>query len=124
MLSHLLPPFFSNKMLESVHDKAEYEELTSVRLVGMMLTVIVKRQIRSSITRHSVKTIARGILNTLGNKGGVAVSLQLNEANLCFVNSHLAAHMNFVEARNEDYHGIVKGLVFDDDLRRTINDHE
>uniref|UniRef100_A0A1I8QBZ0 Inositol polyphosphate-related phosphatase domain-containing protein n=1 Tax=Stomoxys calcitrans TaxID=35570 RepID=A0A1I8QBZ0_STOCA len=113
-----------NKMLASVHDKGEYEELTSVRLVGMMLTVIVKRQIRSSITRHSVKSIARGILNTLGNKGGVAVSLQLNEANLCFVNSHLAAHMGFVEARNEDFHGIVKGLVFDDDLRRTINDHE
>lgn len=115
---------FSMKMLESVHDKGEYEELTSVRLVGMMLTVIVKREIRSSITRHNVKTIARGILNTLGNKGGVAVSLQLNEANLCFVNSHLAAHMGFVEARNEDYHGIVKGLVFDDELRRTINDHE
>ncbi|XP_059223938.1 type II inositol 1,4,5-trisphosphate 5-phosphatase [Stomoxys calcitrans] len=113
-----------NKMLASVHDKGEYEELTSVRLVGMMLTVIVKRQIRSSITRHSVKSIARGILNTLGNKGGVAVSLQLNEANLCFVNSHLAAHMGFVEARNEDFHGIVKGLVFDDDLRRTINDHD
>ncbi|XP_061397193.1 type II inositol 1,4,5-trisphosphate 5-phosphatase-like [Musca vetustissima] len=112
------------KMLESVHDKGEYEELTSVRLVGMMLTVIVKREIRSSITRHNVKTIARGILNTLGNKGGVAVSLQLNEANLCFVNSHLAAHMGFVEARNEDYHGIVKGLVFDDELRRTINDHD
>ncbi|XP_037812970.1 type II inositol 1,4,5-trisphosphate 5-phosphatase [Lucilia sericata] len=112
------------KMLESVHDKGEYEELTSVRLVGMMLTVIVKRQIRSSITRYNVKTIARGILNALGNKGGVAVSLQLNEANLCFVNSHLAAHMGFVEARNEDYAGIVKGLVFDDELRRTINDHD
>lgn len=111
-------------MLESVHDKGEYEELISVRLVGMMLTIIVKRQIRSSITRYNVKSIARGILNALGNKGGVAVSLQLNEANLCFVNSHLAAHMGFVETRNEDYAGIVKGLVFDDELRRTINDHE
>ncbi|XP_037938311.1 type II inositol 1,4,5-trisphosphate 5-phosphatase [Teleopsis dalmanni] len=113
-----------NKMLESVHKEAEYEELTTVRLVGMMLTVIVRKQIRPYIARCRVKSVARGVFNTLGNKGGVAVSIQLNEGNICFVNSHLAAHLAFVDVRNEDYAGIVKGLIFDDDLRRTINDHD
>ncbi|KAI9590492.1 inositol polyphosphate 5-phosphatase OCRL isoform X1 [Glossina fuscipes] len=113
-----------NKMLESVHCKADYEELASVRLVGMMLTIIIKRELRRYIARCRVKSIARGVFNALGNKGGVAVSIQINEGNLCFVNSHLAAHLAFVDVRNEDYWGIVKGLVFDDDLRRTINDHD
>jgi len=66
--------------------------------------------------------VARGIFNTLGNKGGVAISLQLNEGNICFVNSHLAAHMGYVEERNQDYNAIVEGIRFDDG--RTISDHE
>lgn len=115
---------FSQKMLESVHKTAEYEELTTVRLVGMMLTIIVRKTIRPYIARCRVKSVARGVFNVAGNKGGVAVSLQINEGNICFVNSHLAAHLGFVEARNEDYAGIVRGIAFDDDLRRSINDHE
>ncbi|XP_004529466.1 type II inositol 1,4,5-trisphosphate 5-phosphatase [Ceratitis capitata] len=117
-------PLWISKMLSSLHKGAEYEELTSVRLVGMQLTIIIRKQLRPYIARCRVKTVARGVFNTLGNKGGVAVSIQLNEGNLCFVNSHLAAHMGFVEARNEDYAGIVRGIVFDDDLKRTINDHD
>nr|XP_014085642.1 type II inositol 1,4,5-trisphosphate 5-phosphatase [Bactrocera oleae] len=117
-------PMWISKMLSSLHKNGEYEELTSVRLVGMMLTIIIRKQLRPYIARCRVKTVARGVFNTLGNKGGVAVSIQLNEGNLCFVNSHLAAHMAFIEARNEDYAGIVRGLVFDDDLKRTINDHD
>ncbi|XP_053949552.1 type II inositol 1,4,5-trisphosphate 5-phosphatase [Anastrepha ludens] len=117
-------PLWINKMLSSLHKEGEYEELTSVRLVGMMLTIIIRKQLRPYIARCRVKTVARGVFNTLGNKGGVAVSIQLNEGNICFVNSHLAAHMAFVEARNEDYGGIVRGLIFDDDQKRTINDHD
>lgn len=116
--------FYSNRMLESTHDKAVYEELASVRLVGMMLTILIKRNLRKFVARCRVKSIARGVFNALGNKGGVAVSIQINESNICFVNSHLAAHTAFVDARNDDYLGIVKGLVFDDEERRTINDHE
>nr|XP_016939364.1 type II inositol 1,4,5-trisphosphate 5-phosphatase [Drosophila suzukii] len=111
-----------DKMMDSVHPDVEYEILMSHRLVATMLTVIVRKQLRQHIIRCRPKSVARGIFNTLGNKGGVAISLQLNEGNICFVNSHLAAHMGYVEERNQDYNAIVDGIRFDDG--RTISDHD
>ncbi|XP_030566792.1 type II inositol 1,4,5-trisphosphate 5-phosphatase isoform X1 [Drosophila novamexicana] len=114
------------KMVESVHDGVEYEELQSVRLSGIMLTVIVRKEVRQHIVRCRVNSVARGMFNALGNKGGVAVSFQLNEAKICFVNSHLAAHMTYVAERNDDYKAIEDGMRFEENglLCRTINDHD
>ncbi|KAH8259069.1 hypothetical protein KR038_005793 [Drosophila bunnanda] len=111
-----------DKIMDSLHPDAKYEVLGTQRLVATMLTVIVRQQIRPQITRCRLKTVARGVFNALGNKGGVGISLQLNEGNLCFINSHLAAHMANVEERNADYNAIVQGMTFDDG--RTISDHD
>ncbi|XP_023035334.1 type II inositol 1,4,5-trisphosphate 5-phosphatase [Drosophila willistoni] len=113
---------WTQKMVESLYPGVEYEVLRSVRLVGIMLIVIVRKQLRQHILRCQLNSVARGVLNTLGNKGGVAISLQLHEGNICFVNSHLAAHMGYVDERNKDYNAIVEGMRFDD--RRTISDHD
>ncbi|BFG01106.1 type II inositol 1-4-5-trisphosphate 5-phosphatase [Drosophila madeirensis] len=113
---------WNERMVQSVHPDVEYEILQYHRLVGIMLTVIVRKQLRQHILHCRFKSVARGVLNTLGNKGGVAISLQLNEGYICFVNSHLAAHMGYVEERNQDYNAIVDGLRFDDG--RTISDHD
>ncbi|TDG42358.1 hypothetical protein AWZ03_011212 [Drosophila navojoa] len=114
------------KMLENLHDDMEYEELQSVRLSGIMLTIFVRKNLRQHIVRCRVNSVARGVFNTLGNKGGVAVSFQLNEASICFVNSHLAAHMGNVAERNDDYKAIDDYMRFEENglQVRTINDHD
>lgn len=109
-------------MLQNAHKGDIYEHLTSVRLVGIMLTILVRREVYSQISYHRTKIIPRGLFKTLGNKGGVGVSLRLNEDRVCFINSHLAAHMTYVEERNADYAGIVRGMIFDDGS--TIDDHK
>lgn len=58
-----------------------------------------------------------------GNKGGVGVSMQINEASICFVNSHLAAHTSEINRRKEDHDEIVSRMHFGN-ARRSINDHE
>lgn len=47
-----------------------------------------------------VCSIPTGFLK-LGNKGGVGVSLRINDTRVCFVNSHLAAGSNELIKRNQ-----------------------
>ncbi|XP_055534757.1 inositol polyphosphate 5-phosphatase OCRL [Wyeomyia smithii] len=111
------------KVMMGLHKGAEYEELASVRLVGMMLTVAVKKSLRDQISDCLTAAVGTGTLKW-GNKGGVGVSFQLNEALLCFVNSHLAAHTQEVDRRNEDHDEIIKRMSFEKTFRgRSIDEH-
>lgn len=87
-----------NKVMAGLHKGAQYEEVASVRLVGMMLTVAVKTSLRDRVSDCLIAAVGTGTLKW-GNKGGVGVSFQLNEALFCFVNTHLAAHTQEVESR-------------------------
>ena len=109
--------------MEGLHPGDKYVELITVRLVGMMLTIAIKESLRLSISKCSSAMVGTGTLK-FGNKGGVGVSLQLNETLLCFVNSHLAAHLAEVERRNEDHDEILRRMQFSDGFKsRSIEEH-
>lgn len=112
--------------MENLHDRDEYVEYRTVRLSGIMLTIIVRTTLQKHIHNSSIHSVARGILNAWGNKGGVAVSLEFRQSNICFVNSHLAAKDDNVVERNEDYKAIEQGIRFEEDggSFRTISDHK
>lgn len=91
-----------------------------VRHVGPRYVVVFRESlweirnivlVRKSLTGfvHSVQgaTVATGIANTLGNKGGVGIRLCIYDSSFCFINSHLAAHQEGVSARNYDYSQII-----------------
>lgn len=60
-----------------------------------------------------------------GNKGGVGVSMQINEAFICFVNSHLAAHLSEIDRRKEDHDEIIRRMQFEYGIsRRSIDEHK
>jgi len=54
----------------------------------------------SDIKSHAVPT---GVYDTLGNKGGIGVSLNIGISSFCFLNAHLAAHQNQMCRRTQEF---------------------
>ena len=62
-----------------------------------------------------------------GNKGAVAIRLKMHNTSMCFVNAHMAAHVEEFERRNEDHDCIFSRTTFNCSINgqaKTIRDHE
>ncbi|KAI8876144.1 DNase I-like protein [Backusella circina FSU 941] len=101
-------------ILESVKggDK-EYFKVASYQLVTMLLIVIAKREHQDHIFEVQKTYAGVGLMNVLGNKGGVAVRFRFHDSYLCFVTSHLAAFTDKTERRNQDFTELSKRLMFE-----------
>ncbi|KIH42835.1 hypothetical protein ANCDUO_27175, partial [Ancylostoma duodenale] len=89
--------------------------VSSMRLIGIFVVLFQSRISSVKVSNINAAYIATGIsmlVNKLGNKGGTAISLRLNDTLVCFVNCHLAA------GTGED----ISQLTFNDGL--SIYDHD
>lgn len=78
--------------------------LVRISALGQMrLAIFVRFDVRAGLHGHESGSEATGLGHVGSNKGGVCTVMHLWDTSLCFVNSHLAAHQNFVERRNSDY---------------------
>ncbi|XP_030753201.1 inositol polyphosphate 5-phosphatase OCRL [Sitophilus oryzae] len=110
-------------VMDGIHPNAKYRLVALARLVGMQLAVMVNNQHYQYVKNVSFDTVGTGLLGKMGNKGGVAVRLELHNTSLCFVNCHLAAHVEEYERRNQDYKDINARVNFRKNPQ-AIKDHE
>lgn len=116
-----------NAVLMGVHPKAKYQKVKLVRLVGMMMVVLVQEKHLAYVRNVAGDTVGTGIMNKMGNKGAVSVRMDLHSTSICFVNAHMAAHVEEFERRNEDHDCILQRTQFSLNINsppKTIKDHE
>uniref|UniRef100_A0A915DM36 Inositol polyphosphate-related phosphatase domain-containing protein n=1 Tax=Ditylenchus dipsaci TaxID=166011 RepID=A0A915DM36_9BILA len=99
-----------------------YKLVKHENLLGLLLVVYHRSSL--DIKEVYANNIANGKMNILGNKGGVGISLTIEEnLKICFINSHLAAGVEEKrdEARNKDAKRIEKELKFNE---KHVQDHD
>eukprot|EP01103_Thecamoeba_quadrilineata_P013847 TRINITY_DN3965_c0_g1_i1.p1 TRINITY_DN3965_c0_g1~~TRINITY_DN3965_c0_g1_i1.p1 ORF type:complete len:848 (+),score=177.51 TRINITY_DN3965_c0_g1_i1:200-2545(+) len=89
-----------------------YVRIAGTSLLSIRLCIFILRQHCFKISNIEIFTVATGIANVIGNKGGIAISFQMFETKFCFIGSHLAAHQKNLMARNKDYRHIIKGIPY------------
>ncbi|XP_010534125.1 PREDICTED: type IV inositol polyphosphate 5-phosphatase 3 [Tarenaya hassleriana] len=107
-----------------------YVRLVSKQMVGLFLTIWVKRSLRKHIQNVRVSTVGVGVMGYIGNKGAVSMSMSIYQTFFCFICTHLTAGERDVDQlkRNADVHEIHKRTIFHSvsalGLPKLIYDHE
>lgn len=69
----------------------DFRCVVSKQMVGVLLTVWVRADLRRFVRRPSVSCVGCGVMGCLGNKGAVSVRFWLHDTSFCFVCCHLAS---------------------------------
>ena len=94
----------SDKWLSSISEYLgkDFSLVAQVGLGAIHLAIFAHIEVLKVLSDVQTGSVATGFANTIGNKGGVAVSFNVGSTSMLFVNCHLAAHQKFTEKRNED----------------------
>lgn len=91
---------------------ATFKRVTSRLYVGIYGGVFIRDSLLPYVSHTSTSFAACGLMGLVGNKGAVGIRFRLHSDYICFISSHLAAHIPAVQRRNQDVAEIVKRSLF------------
>lgn len=94
----------------TTHVGENYMLVDAVNLMEIRLVVFCSKVLFPEISNVITDTKACGIGGVLGNKGGALMSFNVRNTRFCFLNSHLAAHQDMRDRRNQDVRDISTGI--------------
>ncbi|KAJ0612577.1 putative inositol-polyphosphate 5-phosphatase transcription factor WD40-like family [Helianthus annuus] len=97
---------------KAMGEGSSFERVGSRQLAGLLIAIWVRKSLRTHVGDLDVAAVACGLGRTIGNKGGVGLRLRVYDRIMCFVNCHLAAHLEAVNRRNADFDHIYKNITF------------
>ncbi|ONK80841.1 uncharacterized protein A4U43_C01F22380, partial [Asparagus officinalis] len=109
--------------------RSSFMRIVSKQMVGIFLSVWVRRNLHKYIQNLKVSTVGVGIMGYIGNKGSVSVSMSIYQTPFCFICTHLSSgekHGDEIR-RNADVQEIHRRTRFSTTgmgLPQTILDHE
>lgn len=110
--------------------RSPFVRIVSKQMVGLFLTIWVRRGLRRCVQNLKVSTVGVGAMGYIGNKGAVSASMSVYQTMFCFVCSHLSAgeRPGDLVKRNADVQEIHRRTRFAGpgglELPRDIYDHE
>ncbi|XVE55097.1 hypothetical protein DITRI_Ditri03aG0133500 [Diplodiscus trichospermus] len=110
--------------------RSSYVRIVSKQMVGIFLTIWVRRSLRRHIRNLKVSTVGVGVMGYIGNKGSISVSMSIYQTLFCFICTHLTAGEKDGDElkRNADVHEILRRTHFHSvspiGLPKSIHDHE
>ncbi|XP_009592677.1 type I inositol polyphosphate 5-phosphatase 2-like isoform X2 [Nicotiana tabacum] len=122
----------SSLLKHEVNSRPRYIRIVSKQMVGIYVSVWVRRRLRRHINNLQVSSVGVGLMGYMGNKGSVSVSMSLFQSRLCFVCSHLTSGRKdgADQRRNSDVYEIMRRTHFssvfdtDADQPQTIPSHD
>ncbi|XP_068651643.1 type I inositol polyphosphate 5-phosphatase 1-like [Aristolochia californica] len=120
------PPLLEELDLDSVlktKKSSSFVRIVSKQMVGIFLTIWVRRSLRRHIQNLKVSTVGVGVMGYIGNKGSVSVSMSIHQTLFCFICTHLTSgeKEGDVLKRNADVLEIHRRTHFS---TKSIRDHE
>ncbi|KAL2334971.1 hypothetical protein Fmac_016184 [Flemingia macrophylla] len=110
--------------------RSSYVRIVSKQMVGVFITIWVRRSLRKHIQNLKVSTVGVGVMGYIGNKGSISVSMSIHQTLFCFICSHLTSGEKEGDEhkRNADVHEILRRTHFHSlsyiGLPKGILDHE
>ncbi|KAH0916789.1 hypothetical protein HID58_031235 [Brassica napus] len=85
---------------KALDEKNTFERMGSRQLAGLLISLWARKEIRTHVGDLDVAA------------GGVGLRIRVYDRIMCFVNCHLAAHLEAVNRRNADFNHIFRLMVF------------
>ena len=90
---------------------ARYILVQAEQMVGVLLLVYVAPRLASSVAHVATETVKTGFGGAAGNKGGVALRMEIDGASVCVINAHLPSGASHADDRNATVGEILRGLT-------------